>query len=85
MPMTKAYKELLSGTEPLPDHLVIGSGCKRNHGIDGKMVRYKKSGACVLCRQIAQRKTKAKKFRNISALMEYELRHENDGIEKDLW
>lgn len=66
---------ILNGHEPLPSHMKIAHDCPNQHGKDGQTVRYKKSGACIVCHgQQTKHSDGVRKFkpRNKAALDMYE-------------
>lgn len=54
--------DYITGVANIPDTYYIGVTCSRKHGTNGKSVRYRSSGFCVVCVKInGQKKNKPKK------------------------
>ena len=73
--------EILEGARAVSEFYVIGDTCEQGHGMDGKAVRYK-NGSCVLCCAAYKARWKMKKhadkYRDLSALRDFEERQDKE-------
>lgn len=89
-PRITSVTNMITGRASLPDHYRIGNTCIRNHGVNGKTLRYKKSSACIVCSGLATKRATEKKYahenRNcIKEIDDIAFRREMDNLDKEVW
>jgi len=66
-------RETIKYHEPIPNHTELGNYCRRNHGLNGQTIRYKKSRQCIKCVRtaIAQHKVDSAYLQFMKSLQSY--------------
>ena len=70
---------MLEGRIALTDQHFIGPTCLVNHGSDGRTVRYRRTGHCVICAKQAATAREVHKNRRLDALRKHEERMEREA------
>ena len=58
------HHAILTGAIPLPDAIYIDKTCIRNHGLDGKTLRYRSNQTCCICSRATNSASLHKEDRN---------------------
>ena len=58
----KTVLDILNNSESMPEQYRIGSDCTHNHGFNGKTIRYKTTGTCIVCARDNSKKSRRKEF-----------------------